>query len=201
MTARLADRALASVTSPPVVAIAEQMLLESNNVIAEVLARHVALAMGKPASFAGASAAVVAEVRKLGVSTPIDLVDGSGLSPEDGIAPETLVHVLTLAASTPSLRGAITGLPVAGFNGTLSTGDSVFGDIGSLAGGTARGMVRAKTGNLSAVASLAGLAYDRAGRLLIFAIMAPQVPGAGMLQSAANAIDAAAAGLAACGCG
>jgi len=89
---------------------------------------------------------------------------------------------------------------VAGFVGTLSAGDSDFGGIGQLAGGTARGVVRAKTGNLSTVATLAGLAYDKAGTLLLFAIMAPQVPGADQLQAAADAIDTAAAGLAACGC-
>ena len=48
---------LASVSSPPLVAIAEQMLLESNNVIAENLARHVAIALGLPATFGGAAAA------------------------------------------------------------------------------------------------------------------------------------------------
>jgi len=72
----------------------------------------------------------------------------------------------------------------------------VFGGID----GAARGVVRAKTGNLDTVATLAGLAYDRSGALLIFAIMAPQVPDAGLLTAAAGAIDSAAAGLAACGC-
>ena len=67
-------------------------------------------------------------------------------------------------------------------------------------GGTARGVVRAKTGNLATVATLAGLVYDRSGDLLLFAIMAPQVPSADQLQQAADAIDAAAAGLATCGC-
>jgi D-alanyl-D-alanine carboxypeptidase/D-alanyl-D-alanine-endopeptidase (penicillin-binding protein 4) len=191
---------LASVSSPTVAEIAGQMLLESNNVIAENLARHVAIALGMPATFSGAADAVMTEARRLGVSTPIHLVDGSGLSPEDGIAPETLVRILALAASRPQLRAVVTGLPVAGFVGTLSAGDSVFGGIGSLANGAARGMVRAKTGNLETVAALAGLAYDRDGRLLIFAIMAPQVPGAGLLPDAADAIDSAAAGLAACGC-
>jgi D-alanyl-D-alanine carboxypeptidase/D-alanyl-D-alanine-endopeptidase (penicillin-binding protein 4) len=191
---------LASVTSPTVAAIAEQMLLESNNVIAENLARQVAIALGMPATFSGAADAVMTEARRLGVTTPISLVDGSGLSPEDGIAPETLVRVLALAASKPQLRAVITGLPVAGFVGTLSSGDSDFGGIGALAGGTARGVVRAKTGNLSTVAALAGLAYARDGTLLIFAIMASQVPGAGQLQDAADAIDSAAAGLAGCGC-
>ena len=42
---------------------------ESNNVIAEDIARQVALATGEPASFSGAAAAVVAELRRLGVST------------------------------------------------------------------------------------------------------------------------------------
>jgi D-alanyl-D-alanine carboxypeptidase/D-alanyl-D-alanine-endopeptidase (penicillin-binding protein 4) len=199
-TASASSTLLASVTSPTVAAIAEQMLLESNNVIAENLARHVAIALGMPATFSGAADAVMTEARRLGVTTPISLVDGSGLSPDDGIAPETLVRVLTLAASRPQLRAVITGLPVAGFVGTLSSGDSDFGGIGSLAGGSARGVVRAKTGNLSTVAALAGLAYDRDGGLLIFAIMASRVPAAGLLQTAADAIDSAAAGLAECGC-
>jgi len=187
---------LASVTSPPLSQVAEQMLRESNNVIAENLARHVAIATRLPATFAGAADAVRTELRRLGVTTPISLVDGSGLSPEDGIAPETLVRVLEVAAGSSRARAAITGLPVAGFTGTLSPGHSVFGGVG----GAARGVVRAKTGNLTTVATLAGLVYDRSGSLLIFAIMAPRVPSPAMLQTAAGAIDAAAAGLAACGC-
>ena len=191
---------LASVSSPPLYEIAEQMLLESNNVIAENLARHVAIALGQPATFTGAADALMTELRRLGISTPVSLVDGSGLSPRDAIAPETLVRLLKVAADTPKLRGAITGLPVAGFTGTLSAGMSDFGGIGGLAGGAARGVVLAKTGNLATVASLAGLVYDRSGGLLLFAIMAPRLPGAGGLQQAADAIDAAAASLAACGC-
>jgi D-alanyl-D-alanine carboxypeptidase len=188
---------LASVSSPPLTSIIEQMLLESNNVIAENLARHVAIALGMPATFTGAADADMTELRRLGITTPIHLVDGSGLSPLDGIAPETLVSVLKLASSTPKLRGVITGLPVAGFAGTLSPDESVFGGIGGLDDGAARGVVRAKTGNLSTVASLAGLAYDRSGGLLLFAIMAPN---ANQLLTAAEAIDTAAADLAKCGC-
>jgi D-alanyl-D-alanine carboxypeptidase/D-alanyl-D-alanine-endopeptidase (penicillin-binding protein 4) len=187
---------LASVSSPPLSAIVEQMLRESNNVIAENLGRQLALAMGMPASFSGAAAAVTAELRHLGVRTPISLVDTSGLSPQDGIAPDTLVSVLEVALNVARVRAAITGLPVAGFTGTLSAGQSIFGGIG----GAARGVVRAKTGNLTTVATLAGLAYDRNGTLLVFAIMAPQVPGAAMLQTAGDAIDSAAGALAGCGC-
>jgi serine-type D-Ala-D-Ala carboxypeptidase/endopeptidase (penicillin-binding protein 4) len=189
---------LGSVSSPPLSAVVEWMLLESNNVIAENLARQVAMAKGQAASFAGAAAAETSVLEHLGAGTAIHLVDGSGLSPRDRIAPEALVKLLTIAASPahPGLRAAITGLPVAGFSGTLSTGQSVFGAIG----GAARGVVRAKTGNLDTVAALAGFAYDSDGRLLVFAFNAAKVPKAADLQTAADTINAAATAVAACGC-
>jgi D-alanyl-D-alanine carboxypeptidase/D-alanyl-D-alanine-endopeptidase (penicillin-binding protein 4) len=184
------------VISPPLSALVAQMLEESNNVIAENLARQVAVATGQPASFSGAAQAVIKELKRLGVTTGIHLVDGSGLSPQDSIAPVTLVKVLELAAGNPKYRAVLTGLPVAGFSGTLSAGESVFSGIS----GAALGSVRAKTGNLGTVASLVGLAYDKTGGVLVFALMADQVPSAGMLDEAADAIDAAASALAGCGC-
>jgi D-alanyl-D-alanine carboxypeptidase/D-alanyl-D-alanine-endopeptidase (penicillin-binding protein 4) len=187
---------LASVSSPPLSAIVGQMLEESNNVIAENLARQVALKTGQPASFSGAAAAVAAELGKLGVSGGLHLVDGSGLSPQDAIAPATLVKVLGLAATRPRVRALLAGLPVAGFSGTLQGGESVFSGID----GAALGSVRAKTGNLSTVTTLAGLVTDKTGRTLAFAFMADQIPAAGMLKTAADAIDKAAAALANCGC-
>jgi serine-type D-Ala-D-Ala carboxypeptidase/endopeptidase (penicillin-binding protein 4) len=187
---------IASVVSPPLSAIVGQMLQESNNVIAENLARHVALAAREPASFSGAAGAVVAELRRLGVTSGISLVDGSGLSPDDAIAPDTLVKILELAMARPQLRPLLAGLPVAGFSGTLSAGESVFSSIG----GAALGSVRAKTGNLGTVTALAGVVSDRNGRVLVFALMADQIPSEGLLLQAANAMDAAAAALAGCGC-
>jgi serine-type D-Ala-D-Ala carboxypeptidase/endopeptidase (penicillin-binding protein 4) len=192
-TAPAGAAALASVSSPPLSAIVEQMLNESNNVIAENLARHVALATGYPATFAGAAAAVTAELRKLGVTTGFSMVDGSGLSPDDAIAPATLTSLLRVIVARSGLRTILAGLPVAGFSGTLATGESAFGGIG----GAALGMVRAKTGNLSSVTTLAGLAYDKDGTLLAFAFMADQAVS---LDGAAAAIDSAASELAGCGC-
>ena len=195
-TALASAATLARVTSPPLSAVVAQMLEESNNVIAENLARQVAVATGQPASFTGAAQAVIKELRRLGVTAGIHLVDGSGLSPQDAIAPATLVKVLELAADHPRYRALLAGLPVAGFSGTLSAGESVFSGIS----GAALGSVRAKTGNLGTVTSLAGLAYDKSGGVLVFAFMADQIPSAGVLQDAANAIDAAASALAGCGC-
>src|SRR5579863_630544 len=187
---------LASVTSPPLSAVVEQMLQESNNVIAENLARQVALATGEPASFSGAARAVAKALRGLGADGGFRMVDGSGLSPQDAIAPGTLVKILDLAVARPGLRPLLAGLPIAGFSGTLSGGESVFSPVT----GPAVGSVRAKTGNLSTVTTLAGLAFDASGRVLVFALMADQIPSAGLLDQAAAAIDAAAGALAGCGC-
>src|SRR5215813_5624166 len=187
---------LARVNSPSLSAIVSWMLRESNNVIAENLARHVALRTGRPASFAGAAAAVAAAAARLGVRRGTHLVDGSGLSPRDQITPMALAGLVRLAGGRQAvLRSAVTGMPVAGFSGTLAPGQSVFGHFGRAALGT----VQAKTGNLTRVVSLAGIVRDASGRLLAFAFMADQLPR-GQLVRAAGVIDQMATALAGCGC-
>jgi D-alanyl-D-alanine carboxypeptidase/D-alanyl-D-alanine-endopeptidase (penicillin-binding protein 4) len=189
---------VAAVRSPPLASIVGWMLRESNNVIAEDLARQIAVHARKPASFSGGAAAVTAILGRLGVHHGIHLVDGSGLSPADQVTPGALAAVVRLAAvSGPgALRAAVTGMPVAGFSGTLAPGQSVFGSFGR----QALGMVRAKTGNLSKVASLAGIAADASGQVLAFAFMADQIPKGSQLPAAAAAIDAMTTVLAGCGC-
>src|SRR6266480_2163444 len=189
---------VAAVRSPPLASIVGWMLRESNNVIAEDLARQVALHARKPASFSGGAAALTANLGRLGAHHGIHLVDGSGLSPDDQVTPGALAAVVRLAAvSGPgALRAAVTGMPVAGFSGTLAPGQSVFGSFGP----QALGMVRAKTGNLAKVASLSGIAADASGRVLAFAFMADQIPKGSQLPAAAAAIDAMATALAGCGC-
>jgi serine-type D-Ala-D-Ala carboxypeptidase/endopeptidase (penicillin-binding protein 4) len=194
-TARRGASVLASVYSPPLSEIVQWMLEESNNVIAENVARHVALATGHPASFSGAAAAVQAVLRGLGVTSGIRLYDGSGLSVDDSITPDVLVRLIGLAATRPQLRSVLTSLPVANFSGTLSAGGSVFGTGGP----SARGVVRAKTGNLSTVVALAGIAYAKNGQLLSFAVMADKIQ-AGELAPAASTLVGLAGALASCGC-
>src|SRR6266851_2480412 len=97
-TAPAGAATIAAVTSPPLSAVVGWMLRESNNVIAEDLARQVALHAGKPASFSGATAAVTAILGRLGVHHGIHLVDGSGLSPLDQVTPSALAAVVRLAA-------------------------------------------------------------------------------------------------------
>jgi D-alanyl-D-alanine carboxypeptidase/D-alanyl-D-alanine-endopeptidase (penicillin-binding protein 4) len=196
-TAPAGAATIAAVTSPPLSAIVGWMLRESNNVIAEDLARQVALHAGTAASFSGAAAAVTHVLRGLGISGAILLVDGSGLSPDDRITPAALTSLVAVAAGAghARLRPVVTGMPVAGFSGTLAPDQSVFGHFT----GPALGAVRAKTGNLDTVATMAGLAYDRQGQVLAFAFMADQVPPGSLTQAAAE-IDAMATLLAGCGC-
>ncbi len=194
MTAPAGARLLAAVDSPPLAQIVQWMLEESNNVIAENLARHVAIASGRPGSFAGGAAATESVLRKAGV-TGVQLFDGSGLSVDDRIAPAALVRLITLAAGRPQLRVVLTGLPVANFSGTLLPDASVFGPGGA----AARGVVRAKTGNLDTVAALAGIAYAKNGQLLAFAIMADKLRP-GDLVAAASGMASLATVLAGCGC-
>lgn len=186
---------ISSVQSPPLADIVQWMLEESNNVIAENLARHVAIATGRPASFSGGANAVIAALRGLGVTGELSLADGSGLSRDDRIAPAVLVQLVALAANHAQLRSVLTGLPVEGFSGTLMRGASVFG----LGGPAGLGVVRAKTGNLGTVAALAGTAYTRNGQLLVFAVMADKVPAARLSNAATTMVDLAST-LAGCGC-
>jgi len=187
---------LAAVHSPPLAEIVQQMLSESNNVIAETLARQVAVATGRPGTFSGAAAAVMAVAARLRVPG-LHLYDGSGLSPLDRISPQALVRLVRLAArSGPrSLRSVITGLPVAGFSGTLGPG-SFFGPFGRNALGT----VRAKTGNLTHVATMAGVAYTAGGQLLGFAFMGNDIPQK-LAAQPEYALAQLATALAGCGCG
>jgi D-alanyl-D-alanine carboxypeptidase/D-alanyl-D-alanine-endopeptidase (penicillin-binding protein 4) len=194
-SAKAGAKVLAEVTSAPISRLVEQMLLESDNVLAEALARQVAIAEKLPASFAGAADAVRRVLDRIGVPTAgLRMVDGSGLSPLDKVSPAALVAVLRTVTSVdhPALHALVPGLPVGGYDGTLDeryvSGPSA----------VAAGSVRAKTGTLDGVSSLAGIVADRDGRLLVFAFLADGVSG-GTLPAEA-ALDEAAASLARCGC-
>jgi D-alanyl-D-alanine carboxypeptidase/D-alanyl-D-alanine-endopeptidase (penicillin-binding protein 4) len=189
---------LATVRSAPVAILVAQMLQQSDNVIAECLARQVALATSGPASFSGAAHAVRTVLTGMGVDPGAGMVDGSGLAASDRISVATLVGVLRLVVqgTRPALRDIVTALPVAGWSGTLANRYRT-----ATTGEVAAGVVRAKTGTLTGVSSLAGLVRDADGRLLVFAFIADRVPTATIATAAAEtALDRIAAVLAACGC-
>lgn len=187
---------LGKIESPSMARLVEMMLSESDNVIAECLARQVALAKNLPASYAGAAEAMKAVLADLGLPAAEDgLVDGSGLSRNDRLTPSLLTGLLAFAARAdrPDLHGLFSGLPVAGYSGTLR---DRFRSAGPTRPGA--GLVRAKTGTLSGVNAIAGIVVTQDGRLLTFAVLADRVTG-GQLP-AQDALDKIATALATCGC-
>lgn len=188
--------AVAQVRSAPLGEIVQHVLEVSDNMGAEVLARHVGLAVAHRGSFTAATRSVLRVLDRLGVDTTgTRLYDGSGLSRHDRIPPRTLIDVLRTAASPdhPELRDVVTGLPVAGFTGSLTWRfDEAFP--------AARGRVRAKTGTLTGVHGLAGVATDLDGDRLVFVAVADKVRDRYDLW-AQDRLDKLAGALGACRCG
>ena len=166
--------------------LVERMLTASDNDLAEALGRHVAIAAGLPATFAGEAAATVAALEPLlsGLGVPgsaLSLRDASGLSPLNRVQPAALARLLALAARDERFGAVLSGLPVAGFDGTL---EDRYRE-GPTA--VAAGQVRAKTGTLTGVSALAGVVRTRDGRLLAFDITADAVPQKGSADGAGGA--------------
>ncbi|WP_407078204.1 D-alanyl-D-alanine carboxypeptidase/D-alanyl-D-alanine-endopeptidase [Streptomyces sp. NPDC001642] len=183
---------LATVTSPPLSDIVERMLTNSDNDIAEALARQTAVATGKRADFAGGAAAIAAQLTKLHLPLKgTAFNDGSGLNRDDRLTADLLTALLVKAGDPahPELRPVLTGLPIAAFTGTLT---SRYTDATGAAG-----VVRAKTGTLTGVNTLAGTVVDKDGQLLAFAFMASDTTNTLEAQAA---LDHTATALAACGC-
>jgi len=185
---------LAAVDSAPLAQIVEHVLDVSDNEAAEVLAHQVGIAAAGEGSFAGAQQGVATTLAGLGVEIGDRVYDGSGLSRRSRVTTGALLDVLRVAASPdrPELRPVLTGLPVAGFTGSLS-----YRFEG--AGATGRGEVRAKTGTLTGISGLAGVVTDEGGAPMVFAMVADKVAVEDTLD-ARDALEAMAAALAACDC-
>lgn len=193
-TAPATAEPLAEVASDPLDRIVEHTLEVSDNEAAEVLAHHVGLAVSGTASFAAGTQAVLATLESLGVPVQgAEVYDGSGLSRDNEVDPDTITGVLEVAgaAEHPELRSVVTGLPVAGFTGSLAE---------RFADDTGRGFVRAKTGTLSGVSGLAGTVTDRTGVPMVFAFLADRIDLVDTLDARA-ALDDLTSALAACRCG
>jgi D-alanyl-D-alanine carboxypeptidase/D-alanyl-D-alanine-endopeptidase (penicillin-binding protein 4) len=187
---------LAAVSSAPLGEIVERLLSVSDNNAAEVVSRHVGIAQSHDGSFTGSAAAVREVLDGLGISTTgLVLHDGSGLSRDNRLDPQTLVDLFRVDSSAdhPELRDVVTGLPVAGFSGSLASRYAEAPAAG-------RGRVRAKTGTLTGVSGLAGIATDLTGTPMIFVAMADHIPPPLTLK-ARTALDGITAALGACRCG
>lgn len=186
---------LAAVESRTVQDAVGVMLRDSENNIAEILFRQVALARGYPATWTSSSAAAQESLRELGVETwRLRLLDGSGLSPKNALTAESLTDLLrqTVPGGTESLQPLRKELPVAGQSGTLT-----YRFTGKAA--CARGKVWAKTGSLTGVNTLAGVTRMRDGQWRAFAVMVNRQGTAGVpWRTTSDAIDEVAAAAQGC---
>jgi D-alanyl-D-alanine carboxypeptidase/D-alanyl-D-alanine-endopeptidase (penicillin-binding protein 4) len=192
-------KVLGEVESAPLTELVSDLMVLSDDVLAEAIARQVALANGEEASYAGGAKATIKVLKDHGFDVSgVVLSDGSGISSQNRIPARLLTQLLAAAAApegknpgTAKLRPVLAGLPVAGGSGTLA--DKRFDTPASQAG---RGWVRAKTGTLTGVNTLAGLVLDQDGRVLVFAFMSNDSD----TESGRDAVDELATSLRQCGC-
>ncbi len=202
---------IAKVESAPLRVRLHDMMIHSDNVLAETIGRELAAASGQPASFAGAVAATTAALSTAGFDIAgLRLADNSGLSIDDRVTPKLLDSIIATAAKPTGAAAVVPAgtqarpendpraaalapmldyLPVAGGTGTLAPRFVTQNRQGA-------GWVRAKTGTLSVASALVGYVLDRDGRVLTFALMSnDRLP-----EQSRPALDAVAGALRDCGC-
>ena len=156
--------------SAPLSRLLHIMNKKSDNFMAEQLLKTMgAQASGGPGSSAGGLKVVARYLRKAGLKPgSYMLKNGSGLYEASSLSPEQVVQVLRFALrdfkTGPDLAAS---LAIAGVDGTLRR---------RLRGTASERWVRAKTGTLTGVVSLAGLAGSSARRPLVFAAIINDLP-------------------------
>ncbi|TWP33669.1 D-alanyl-D-alanine carboxypeptidase/D-alanyl-D-alanine endopeptidase [Leekyejoonella antrihumi] len=187
---------LGKVESSPLIDVLGMALQDSDDAMVESLTRQAAFADGVAGDNASVTHWVVRTLTKAGFDMAgVHLGDVCGLAEGTTIPVRVLGDVLTSGTSghNPAFQEVLSRLPVGGWNGTL---DDRFLQVTN---SSAAGWVRAKTGSLNLVSSLAGTVVDKDGRLLVFAIIANGAFPDGVWATRA-AIDNIVADLAKCGC-
>ena len=156
--ASTADREIGRVWSKTTAGLVQDMLLYSNNQLAEILG----FAATGEATQATSAAVLLGQVVALAPDTAIETIvapNHSGLTPTAAASPQALVDLLRLGDER---YGLLAMLPVSGWSGSLA---GRFADEGSAM------RVWAKTGSLDYALALAGLILPRRGPPLLFALL------------------------------
>jgi len=163
-------RVLAEHVSAPLASVLFRVGKQSDNFYAEMIFRTLdAEAKGKGGAGAGAGHAVTSFLDRIGAGGEgLVVTNGSGLFDANRVSPSMYVRLLSWAWREPSVHPEfLAQLAVGGVDGTLR---SRFDEP------ALRGRIRAKTGTLEHVASLAGYILRRDGRMpVVFAIEANDV--------------------------
>jgi serine-type D-Ala-D-Ala carboxypeptidase/endopeptidase (penicillin-binding protein 4) len=150
--------------SPPLRDILPALLKPSQNQIGEILLRTIGLERGGVGSADSARRIVGQQLLAWGVQPDGFVIrDGSGLSDQDLLTPETIVRVLDRIQRDTAFAIVFNALPIAGVDGTIK--DRMKGTL-------AEGNVHAKTGTLAKARSLSGYVTTADGERLIFSILA-----------------------------
>lgn len=137
----------------------------SNNFVAEMLVKGMAaLEQKSGASLSRGVEIIRDELGKIGIAPEeITIVNPSGLTRENSFSANSLNKVLIAIKKDFSIYPMfLEGLPIAGIDGTLKN---------RLKDTLSAGWVRAKTGSLDGVVSLAGYAGRRDGKVLTFSFL------------------------------
>jgi D-alanyl-D-alanine carboxypeptidase/D-alanyl-D-alanine-endopeptidase (penicillin-binding protein 4) len=150
--------------SPPLRDILPALMKPSQNQIAEILLRTIGLERGGLGTADSARKIVGRQLLAWGVQPDGFVIrDGSGLSDQDLLTPETIVRVLDRIQRDTAFATFYNSMPIAGVNGTLDT---------RMKGTPAEGNVRAKTGTLAKAHTLSGYVTTADGERLIFSVLA-----------------------------
>lgn len=165
-------------TSLPLSKLLRDMLKRSDNVIADSLIKQLAYATtGRSGTFKAGVKVIWNVLAKYHIDRRNQVLnDGSGLSRENLIYPETVYKVLLLWLNNPKFHPLIANLPISGVDGTLRYRSSVIMP-------PLKGKVIAKTGSMNGVSNLAGFLRIRL-QLVPFVIMSNQVSSPDPAQSA-----------------
>lgn len=149
---------LARLESPPLAELLFLMNADSDNLVAELVVKHIDKASGGAGTTAGGTARVLKELRAAGLPVAgIRIVDGSGLSREDRLTARHIVEVLRGALLDPQWGATFkASLAVTGSSGTLRRRV-----------GLPAGAVRGKTGTTNLASALSGVVRDR----IVFAVI------------------------------
>lgn len=156
-------RVLATHVSPPFEQDVAVTLKVSQNLHAELYLRLLGRLEAGDGSVAQGARVVHQFLLQAGVSpADFEFYDGSGLSPQDLIAPRAFTTLLVYAAHQPWGGELRASLPIGGVDGTLND---------RFRQRPLRGKVFAKTGTLAGVHTLSGYLIARSGRTLVFSIL------------------------------
>jgi D-alanyl-D-alanine carboxypeptidase/D-alanyl-D-alanine-endopeptidase (penicillin-binding protein 4) len=182
---------LAEVSSQPLRVLIKQMLLVSDNTLAEMLARIVSKQSGMDGSAASLQQAIPSALTQFDVpATGITIRDGSGLSELNAVPASTMTEFMRkVRDGAAGLDVVRDGLPVAGQSGTLASRFS--GD-----NAVARGQVWAKTGWIDTAYTLSGYLTAADGTPLAFTFYAI---GEGISSDARAALDTLTTAVFSCG--